>query len=120
MVLEKKRHEEIYRPGDWLDARQVAEVLSENSRKIILVSNAAAIAKRHGIQPVRKVGHNNLYLYDDVRYVVVGLRPGRKPSLEGPLSAAERMQRMRARRRVTAGLGAGSADRGQEGEKPGV
>lgn len=109
----RKSHEDIHKAGDTLDARQVADVLSENSNKKILANNVVDIARRHHLTIPRRVGGNNLYLYNEVRYLIIAHKAGRKRIGDEPLTGAEKMRRMRARRSAGSGSSSGPGGRGR-------
>ena len=66
-----RRHTSIYKDDDYLSAAQAAEVLSENSGRIIDPKNLWQLVKRRGWQRAQKVGARWLYNYGEIKDVVI-------------------------------------------------
>ncbi len=87
MLAIMKAHEKKYKDGDELSASQAAEVIGENSGRVVDPVNVARLVKQGRIPGARKVGRFYVYPYESVRNVVVGELPtGPKPKPEDQLA----------------------------------
>ncbi|SRR5258706_10432060 len=91
-----KRFDRNFQDDDWLDRREAAQVLSENSGHLILPEYLAVLEQRDQLHPKRVAAKRKLYQYAELCFLKVAPQGGRKMQ-ENPSQNALRQRQYRER-----------------------